>query len=84
MAPRTILLHTVAVAALLGSWMSQHAEAISAYPGLLTETQPDGTVIQLLAKGTENLHWRTDMDGYPVVRDPATPEIGRASCRERV
>lgn len=41
MASRSILLHTVAVAALLASWMP-HSEAISAYPGVLTETQPDG------------------------------------------
>lgn len=36
--------------------------------------QISGTVIQLLAQGTESLHWRTDTEGYPVVRDPAMPE----------
>jgi hypothetical protein len=108
-----------AVSALLAAGLLQTASAITAYPGPLTEQQPDGkcamsadrtvlprncllngvlflfiripcanetkhlplpsfctgSVITLFARGTENFHWRTDTDGYPVVRDPSNPDL---------
>jgi hypothetical protein len=33
-----------------------------------------GAEITLYAVGTENVHWRTDAQGYPVVRNPANPD----------
>ncbi len=37
-----------------------------------TETQPDGTIIELRMNGDMYDNWISDLDGYTVIRDPST------------
>jgi hypothetical protein len=46
----------------------RHAQAISASPHPVEETQPDGTKIKLHIRGDEYFHWHEDMEGYSVGR----------------
>jgi len=44
------------------------AMAMPAYPGLVSETQPDGTRIELRIRGDEHFNWTETADGFTVVR----------------
>jgi len=45
----------------------QKAEAVKANPNPVQYTQPDGSVVTLLMKGDEFIHWATTLDGYMVM-----------------
>ena len=45
------------------------AQAVPAYPGLISYTQPDGTVIKIRVHGDEFCHWVTDASGHPLELD---------------
>ncbi len=53
----------------LGVLLSITAQAVPAYPGLITTTQPDGTVIEIKLYGDENFSWATTTDGYTMLRN---------------
>ena len=50
------------------------AYAMNASPHTIEEVQPDGTRIQLHVRGDERYHWLEDLEGYTVLRDPASRE----------
>ena len=50
------------------------AYAMNASPHTIEEVQPDGTRIQLHVRGDEHYHWLEDLEGYTVLRDPASKE----------
>lgn len=45
------------------------ANAVPAYPGLISYTQPDGSVIQIRLHGDEFCHWTTDAAGNIIEKD---------------
>lgn len=45
------------------------AQAVPAYPGLLTVKNPDGTTLQIRAHGDEHFNYYTDADGKYVVNN---------------
>lgn len=66
------------------------ALAVPAYPGLISYTQPDGSVIRIRMHGDEFFHWTTnekgevvelDADGYYRVVDAATLAPRKAAAR---
>jgi M6 family metalloprotease-like protein len=42
---------------------------VSAYPYPFQYTQPDGSVITIMLKGDEKVHWAVTMDGYTLLRN---------------
>lgn len=48
---------------------SQTINAVPAYPGFITATQPDGTEIQIKLHGDEQFNWASTADGYTLLRD---------------
>ena len=68
----TVLLGMVAVfvALLLLTMSSVDAAPLENTP--VTITQPDGTVLRLLASGDEYYNWVHDADGYTILQDPIT------------
>lgn len=60
---------TRAVATLAVSGAAFSASAVPAYPGLITQTQPDGTTVTLSLRGDEYFHYYMDSDGYLVGQD---------------
>ncbi|MBM3333138.1 M6 family metalloprotease domain-containing protein [Candidatus Sumerlaeota bacterium] len=47
-------------------------KGVPAYPGLVTHTQPDGTVLKVRQYGDEAYHWMETDDGYPIKLNEAT------------
>lgn len=45
------------------------AQAVPAYPGLITTTQPDGTSVSLRLMGDEHFSWARSADGFTLLRD---------------
>jgi M6 family metalloprotease-like protein len=45
------------------------AGAVSAFPGSVKVTQPDGTTISVVQKGDEHLHWMESPDGITLMRN---------------
>ncbi len=45
------------------------AEAIPAYPGVITASQPDGTMVELILQGDEYCNWAKTTDGYTLLRN---------------
>ena len=39
------------------------AWSVPAYPGVIKATQPDGSVIEIILQGDENMHWAKSVDG---------------------
>lgn len=50
---------------------SAGAQAVPAYPGIITSSQPDGTGISIRLYGDENFSWARTADGYTLLRDKA-------------
>ncbi len=42
-------------------------ESAPAYPGLITYSQPDGTLIEIYLKGDERINWAETPDGYTLL-----------------
>ena len=60
------------------------AWAAPAYPGVITEKQPDGAAVQLRLRGDEHFSWLEDTEGYTVVRERGWfryAELDRATGR---
>ena len=51
--------------------VSRMAFAVSAYPGLVEYTQPDGTKLSLYLKGDERTKWALSEDGYTLMHNKA-------------
>ncbi len=51
--------------------VSPLAIAVSAFPGTVNVTQPDGNVIALQLRGDEHFHWMESAQGYAVAQDTA-------------
>lgn len=49
--------------------VSTGAHAICAYPGTISVSQPDGSVVTVRIHGDENRNWITTPDGYTLVHD---------------
>lgn len=45
------------------------AWSVPAYPGVIKATQPDGSVIEIILQGDENMHWAKSVDGYTLLRN---------------
>lgn len=59
--------------------ISACAAAMPSYPGLLSYTQPDGSVITIMKKGDERFHLSFSSDGYPLCFNPSTKAFEYAS-----
>ncbi|MGE5424395.1 MAG: M6 family metalloprotease domain-containing protein [Syntrophothermus sp.] len=49
--------------------LPERSLAVTAKPGPVEFTQPDGTKVTLLLKGDEHVHWATTVDGYTLLSD---------------
>lgn len=65
---------------------TREAGAVSAYPGMVEATQPDGKKFQLRLQGDEQFSWNETSEGYAVAKDGsdgywkyARPASGRAA-----
>jgi len=47
--------------------ISSMAFGIPADPNPIKFTQPDGSVVTILLKGDENIHWAESLDGYTLI-----------------
>lgn len=56
-------LPSILVLAAAGLLSLPQARSMTAYPGVITETQPDGTIIELVGKGDEHDNYMTTKDG---------------------
>ena len=45
------------------------ALGMPAYPELVTQTQPDGTIVEIRGRGDEHFNWLEDANGFTVVRN---------------
>ncbi len=61
---RIILLALIALVYLI---TPPESIAVTAKPGPVEYTQPDGSKIMLLLKGDEHIHWATTLDGYTIL-----------------
>ncbi len=61
-------LHALALSALLAAAPAA-MRAIPALPRPVTAVQPDGTVVTLIQRGDERVHWAETTDGYTLLRD---------------
>jgi len=64
------LLHGMSIALLAVLFGAGTALAVPAHPDLGVVRQPDGTEVQVRARGDKWCHWYEDQAGYTVVREP--------------
>ncbi|MFA5781762.1 MAG: M6 family metalloprotease domain-containing protein, partial [Bacteroidales bacterium] len=49
------------------SFLQEEVKAVTAYPYPIEFTQPDGSIITVLLKGDEKVHWALTSDGYTLM-----------------
>ncbi len=69
--PRNAHVFLLVLSTWLAAWPCHWAKAVPAFPGLVEVTQPDGSRIQLRARGDEFFSWHETEEGYAVVKDSA-------------
>ena len=62
---RTIVISLVLILAATGTAPALGAPA---YPGVIEEQQPDGSVVQLRVRGDEHFNWMEDTRGFTVLK----------------
>lgn len=68
MKPRFYLI-VICLVFLSGLFISNPANAVIANPNPVQYTQPDGSVITIIMKGDEFIHWASTIDGYTLLSD---------------